>query len=290
MIKPAELLSWLSAVNQRYSTEGIPHKARPFEALSDFTREHNCSIAMGDPLERSIFDWFYHNSPPRAHQMGAVYTGVYLYDTAYWQTHIPFVFGQVKVDAFECLETMPVQIKKHLVSNEQDVYMYIDHWLNCLDYGYGKVDLTKGIQLQPRALRFFGAANSELVGANAQLLETRPNSKAILGMRMATEIFLKTVLIQERSLTDKELMKISHKLENAARACADATGENAFEEIEKRVNVYPPVSARYDDTEWLNAKVWEAAALTQLTAATVTRLYTDQNARLSLVRTDRSNA
>ncbi len=164
MIKPAELLSWLSAVNQRYSAEGVPHKARPFEALSDFTREHNCSIAMDTPLARSIFDWFYQYSPPGVHQMGAFYTGVYLYDTAYWPVRIPFVFGQVKVDALGCLETMPVHIKMHLGSSVRDVSMYIDHWVNCLDYGYGKVDLTNGIQLQLGALKFFGAANAELVG------------------------------------------------------------------------------------------------------------------------------
>jgi hypothetical protein len=282
MLSPAELIKWLSAANQRYGAEGIPHKERPLRALSDFTREHKCTLAMDDPLANRIIDWFYEHSPPGAHQVGSVYTSVYFYDTAFWPIHVPFVFGQVSVNALDCLGTMPVQIKNVLEVNHRDIWTYIVHWVNCMDYGYGQMDLAGTSRLQPRASKFLGAAHSELIGANAQLLELRPNVRAILGMRMATEIFLKAVLVQERNLTDKQLMNISHKLEDAADACAEATKENVFEEIGKRASLYPPVSARYDDTEWSSTRVWDAAILTQLTGATVTRLYTERDMRAHL--------
>lgn len=289
MLSTAELLMWLSAANCRYGVEGIPHKGRPLRAMSDFTRERNCTLALDDPFTKRIFDWFHEHSPPGAHQVGTVYRGVHFYDTAFWPVHVPLILGQVSVNALDCLETMPVQIKKILGTNQRDIWTYVVHWVNCIDYGYGQMDLEGTSRLQLRASKFLRAAHSELVGANAQLLEPRPNVKAILGMRMATEIFLKSVLVQERDLTDNQLMKISHKLEDAANACAEATNEKVFEEIGKRVLLYPPVSSRYDDTEWSSTSVWQAATLSQLTAATVTRLYTERDTRASIMPTEASS-
>jgi len=283
MRSTTDLLAWLSAANQRYGAEGIPHRGRPFYAMSDYTREHNFSLAMDDPIAKKIFDWFYEHSPPEAHQVGSVYTGVYLYDTAFWPVYVPFIFGEGSVNALGCLETMPAQIMSKLENTHRDIWTYVIHWANCVDYGYGWQDLSGTTRLQPRASKLLGAAHSELVGANAQLLEPRPNVKAILGMRMATEIFLKMVLVQERNLTESQLMKISHKLGEAANACAEATKEKLFEEIGKRTSLYPPVSARYEDTDWSSASVWQAATLTQLTAATVTRRYTDRDIRASII-------
>lgn len=290
MLSTTELLAWLAASNSRYSAEGIPHKGRPFRAWADFAREHRCSLAMDDPVVKKIFDWFYERSPPGAHQVGSVYTGVYLYDTAFWPVHVPMIFGTVSVNALDCLETMPVQIKRTLESSHQDIWTYVDHWANCMDYGFGQMDLNGSSRLQPRALKFLGAGHAEFVGANAQLLEPRPNAKAILGMRMATEIFLKAVLVQELDLTDNELMKLSHKLEDSANACAETTKEEVFEQVGKRASLYPPVSARYDDTKWSHTRVWQAATLTQLTAATVTRLYTDRKMRASIMPAQRGRS
>jgi hypothetical protein len=285
MLSTSELLDWLSTANRRYAAEAMPHKGRPFRAMSDFAREHNCSIAMDDPLAKRMFDWFYEHSPPGAHQVGSVYTGIYLYDAAFWPVHVPLIFGEVSVNALDCLETMPQQVKRGLETEHHDIWAYVVHWTNCMDYGYGQMDLEGGSRLSPRALKFLGAGHSEVVGAHSQLLEPRPNVKAILGLRMATEIFLKAVLVQELDLTDSELMKLSHKLEDSSNACADATKERVFAEIAKRVSLYPPVSARYDDTEWSVFAVWQAAALTQLVAATVTRLYTDRDMRAPIMPT-----
>lgn len=286
MLTDKDIALWLEVTNRRYSSEGVPHKARPFTAMGDFSREYNCSFAFDHPTAKTIFQWFYEHSPPGAHQVGSVYTAVYLYDTAFWPVHVPLIFGEVSVNALDCLETMPSKVKEALASSHQDMWVYATHWVNCMDYGYGQMDLSPSQRLKPRAAKFLGAAHAELQGANSQLLDARPNVKAILSLRMATEIFLKTVLVQELALTDDELRKVSHKLEDAARKCAETTKERTFEDIAERVHFYPPVSARYDDTDWPTPRVWEAVTLAQLTAATVTRLYSDRDMRSAVFSTE----
>jgi len=285
MISNEDLASWLQATNRRYGKESVPHRRRPFLALCDFTRERNCSIPSDHPAAKFVFQWFYSHSPPEAHQVGSVYTSAYFYDTAFWPVSVPLVFGHASVDAFECLETMPAGVKADMGTSPRHVEEYVNHWANCMDYGYGQMDLSSGQTLDARAAKIFGAAHAEILGANSQLLDARPNYKAILSLRMATEIFLKAVLVQELDLSDLELKTISHTLEDAARKCAEATGESAFEEIANRAHVYPPVSARYDQSNWPPNEVWEAASLAQSTAATAMRLYSDRDMRSQILPT-----
>ena len=282
MLSQPELSRWLSDANRRYSDKGIPHRRRPFEAMRDYTVEFRCSLDSRDPLTSKIFDWFYQHSPPHAHQMGSIYTGVYYYDTAFWPVQIPLIFGEVSVNGLDCLATMPQSMKQTLHTHSPHNWIYASHWANCMDYGYGQDDLQQIRILKPRAQDFFDAAHAELLGANSQLIETRPNAKSILGFRMATEIYFKAVLIHTKDLGDNQLKKISHSLEGGAKACADATGSKEFEAIAGHVGVFPPVTARYDVPEWPLDRVWDAALLAQHTAATVTRLYTDRNIRRSM--------
>lgn len=286
MISNEDLVSWLQTTNRRYGEEAVPHRTRPFLALCDFTRERNYSIPTDHPVAQFVFQWFYSHSPPDAHQVGAVYTAVYFYDTAFWPVVVPIIFGQVSVDAFECLETMPQGVKSALGGNRLHTEEYVHHWANCMDHGYGQMELASCQALKPRAADFLNSAHAEIQGANAQLLTGRPNHKAILGLRMANEIFLKAVLVQELNLTDKELQKISHRLEDAAKRCADATSDGIFEEIANRSHVYPPISARYDKSHWPANEVWEAASLAQLAAASATRLYSDHDMRSQILSTE----
>lgn len=285
MISNEDLVSWLQVTNRRYGEESVPHRTRPFLALCDFTRERKCSIPFDHPIAKFVFQWFYSRSPPDAHQVGAVYTAVFFYDTAFWPLSVPLVFGRASVDAFECLETMPAAVKADLGMNQRYMRDYVNHWANCMDYGYGQMDISSSQTLNARAADFLSAAHAEIQGANAQLLDARPNHKAILSFRMATEIFLKAVLVQELDLSDRELKKISHTIEDAAKKCAEATGEATFEEVANRAHVYPQVSARYDQSNWPPHEVWEAAALAQLTAAAATRLYSDRDMRSQIIST-----
>lgn len=286
MLTPDELFNWLRLANQRYSQEGVPHKGRPFKAMSDLTRELGVTLSFDHPIAKRIFDWFQEISPPGAHEVGSAFTGAYFFDTAFWAVHVPFIFGRVAIEPLECMSDMPAAIRKAVEESPVELDGYLRHWLNCMDYGYGRMDLADSTTISPRAASFLSAAHSELVGANAQILETRPNVKAILGMRMATEIYLKTVLVQELNLNDSQLMKLGHKLEDVADACSKATNDNTFDGIGSRTSIYPSVSARYDAPAWTSEDVWEAARLTQ--PATVTRRYSDRNMLASVASTTSS--
>lgn len=277
-----DLRKWLEAANRRYGEEGTPHKARPFQAMLAYSREHRCSLSMNDPKVKAIFAWFYEHSPPDSHHIGSVFTGAFYFDAAFWPLHVPLIFGQVTVNPLDCLATMPALLKRQIESNRRDVWSLTIHWTNCMDYGYGQMELTDERRLSKRAQRFLGTAHGELVGAVVQLLVPRPNAKAILGLRMATEIFLKTVLVQECNLDDIALRKVSHKLEDAASMCADVTGNATFGEIGNRVCLFPPIASRYEEPEWPLNQVWECLALTQSSAAAVTRQYSSRNLRAQI--------
>lgn len=74
---------------------------------------------------------------------------------------------------------------------------------------------------------------------------------------------------------------IGHKLEFAAQTCAQITSDDAFEEIANRVQIFPPVSVRYDQSDWPVQTVWEAALVAQLTAAVTTRRYSGRSMMVS---------
>lgn len=146
-----------------------------------------------------------------------------------------------------------------------------------MDYGYGQDDLRASGVLRKRALDLLKAGHDELVGAQSQLLEQPPNFKSILNLRMATEIFLKATLVQEKDLSDKALRRFSHGLSDSAKACAEATKWEVFNEIAELVSIYPAIDSRYGPQTCSLQQVWEAAKLTQGVAATFTRRYTDRN-------------
>ncbi len=66
MIDAAALDAWLTRTNERYRAEELHVKARPFKAMSDFTREHHCSLSFDSPTAKAIFEWFYARSAPEA--------------------------------------------------------------------------------------------------------------------------------------------------------------------------------------------------------------------------------
>lgn len=174
---------------------------------------------------------------------------------------------------------MPTPIKERLSSLTEDAVVYASHWMNCMDYAYGFNEMRQTNKLQSATLNLLSAADGDLCGAMSQLLEIRPNRKSILSLRMAVEIFLKSVLVERLSLSDKELRAISHDLPSAANECFKATSCEAFSLIESNVALFPSVNARYEVPRWPNEALWEAIVLTQYAAATVSRVLSGQDLR-----------
>lgn len=113
-LNTAELHAWLTAKNAAYRAQNIPHKRRPFDALREFSKEFRCTVSLGDHIANAVLAWFKQNSPPGAHNMGSVFAGVLLYDSAFWAVSVPYMFGAPSITPFDSLESMPESLKDSL--------------------------------------------------------------------------------------------------------------------------------------------------------------------------------
>jgi hypothetical protein len=283
MIDQNSLETWLTSANIRYREEEIHPKGRPFRALSEFTQEFNCSISLNSPIAKMIFDWFTVNSQQGSHAIGSLFTGVFYFDTCFWPLSIPIGSGSFALTPFDSLETMPESLQNQVSESSNDYSRLILHWIDCCDYAYGVDDIQKQGKLSPKALTFIQNGDRELIGAVAQLLIPRPNTKAILALRMASEIFMKALLIQEKNFTDQELQKkFSHRIVDIANECFTISGLPEFETVSQTAGIFPGVSDRYDGHEWQLSEVWKAMCITQIAATAVTRFYTSRDTRPQL--------
>ncbi len=283
MIDQKDLEAWLTSINEKYRQEEIPHRNRPWSALSDFSQEFNCSFTLDSPIAKSIFDWFAANSKPGSQEIGSLFTGAFYFDTNFWPLEILLGYGSYSLSPFDSLNAMPQAIKKQVIDNNYHSWCLNLYWIDCLDYAYGIDDIEKLGSLNPNALKLLQNGNRELVGAIAQLLIPHPNTKAILALRMASEIFMKALLVQEKNLTDQQLKKsFSHKIEDIANECFSATGLHEFEDISKNVSIFPDVSDRYHGNEWQLSDVWRALCITQMAGTAVTRRYSNRDTRPQL--------
>lgn len=274
-----QLKAWLAAANRRYAQQGLPHKARPLRAISDFAAENRCTLGLDDPIAKAMFEWFQAHSPPGSHQVGSIFEGVFYYDAAFWPVSVPIIFGTLSINAFDSLETMPEQIKRQLSMSHDDASSYVEHWLNCMDYGYGHDDIRQLGKLKPRTMSLLAAADGDIRGAMSQLLEPHPNLKAMMSLRMAVEIFLKAALVEKLGHAEKDLRTIGHDLSLAAKSCWEATGVRDFSRIQSEIELLPPVASRYEAPAWMASDVWKAVTLAQYTAASVTRFLSGRDLR-----------
>jgi len=279
MIDQRTLEDWLNSTNARYRADEIPLRQRPFRALSDFQREFKWLFMLDSPIAKSILDWFDKHSAPGSHAIGSMFTGAFYFDLYFWPLHIPIGFGTFSINALDCLETMPEAVKEHLAKNQKDSSNLALYWVDCCDYAYGLDELQKTNKLGSKALTFLNNGDRELHGAVAQLLSSKPNTKAILSLRMACEIFLKALLVQEKNLTDKQLKGLSHKIKDIAADCHFATGVPEFDTVATSASVFPDVSERYDGDERKLSEVWNALCITQVAATAVVRYYIDRDMR-----------
>jgi hypothetical protein len=275
--------AWLIKANERYRTESIPPRRRPFEALLDYTRENNGAISFRSPACDRVFDWFQQRSLPEAHHIGALFTGSYFYDAYFWPVTIGVGWGQFTLDPLQALDTMPEPLKRDLVNDQEELRIYLLYWADCVDYAYGLDDIRSLNRLSPRALSFVNNADKELRAAIAQVNTPRPNPRAMLSSRMAIEIFLKGLLVAKSGATDSGLRKLGHDLVRACDALRDQ-GCNAAEiEIIKHLaHTLPDVSDRYTGEDQDMRLVGNALTLCQVAATMVIRQLTDRDIRPQL--------
>jgi HEPN domain-containing protein len=136
------------------------------------------------------------------------------------------------------------------------------------------------------ARKFLYAAESLLDSAVADLLNTPPNTQAAEHSRVAFEASLKGFLAEKGGLTEKEAMRISHRLDELLDGidarCAGlilpadlarlrgAAADSTSPPVARRF--FPDVGMRYDPAALPNQRrLWECYALAQHAFATVLR-------------------
>ncbi len=270
---------WLASANKRYRAQSLPAKRRPFQALCDYTKEKNASIRFGSPAADRVFRWFKERSAPGADQIGTLFTGSYFYDAHFWPVSIPIGYGNVKLDAFQSLETMPDPVKIELSRDPEELRTYVLYWIDCLDYAYGYDDVRKFAKLSPRALALLKNADHEFRGAVELVNDLRPNPRAAFNARMATELFAKALLVEKADYSDNALKEVSHNLdklfEHAEKICA----AEEITIVRRLVSLFPPVDARYFGDDLEPAAVGNTLSTCQMAATTVIRQFTDRDSR-----------
>jgi hypothetical protein len=278
-----ELENWLFHANRRYADQKISHIQRPWLAMRELASITGAQLFSGSPFEKHLFSWFEKNSPDGAHDISTVFIGAYYFDAAFWPVQIGLLIGCAQVDPLKSLRTMPNLIKHQMAYSKSSYTSYIKYWANCWDYCYGLDAIEKTGSLSNRSSRFLQSGNKELQCAISQLTTPSPNLKAIISLRLSIEIFLKTILIQELSLSDKELMAIGHSIKNASDKCFDITKDTIFSEISVKSSSYPSISDRYEFSEPEIIDVWGMVQDAQSVSAALTRRYSHQETLSSLV-------
>ncbi|MCL4182792.1 MAG: hypothetical protein KJ011_05020 [Burkholderiaceae bacterium] len=249
-------------------------------AIREFSAEFKCSVVVPSKLCTAISDWFVQHTQQGTQAIGALFMGAFYFDACFWPVEIPHGFGEYRLAALDSLSTMPKGLKVEVARAAEDYCRFARYWADCLDYGYGISDLDATKQLSPRAAAFLASGDRALRGAIAQLLTPRPNARAALGFREATEILLKALLVHEKGFNDRELKRrFQHRITDIAGACFDVTNQQEFATVAQLASVFPEVADRFDGVKHKLPEVWRAAAVTQVAATAVVRFYTDRDTR-----------
>lgn len=268
----------MKSVNEKFRQQDIPPKIRPILALREFSKEFNCSFIITPEISNKVSSWFEKNTKPGSLSIGLLYQGAYYFDSCFWSVEVPLIFGmEVRVKPFNSLPSMPNEFKDQINSNPEDFLNFISLWADCFDYAYGYDDILKLNQFHQLATNFIKSANKELEATVSLLLRDRPEPKAIETARMATEMFLKSILIIKNSWTDeKPLKKISHNLDEAIDQCIAITNSDELKLLKQQLSFFPDVNTRYGAQEWKQSELWFGYAIAQSIGATFTRMFSSR--------------
>lgn len=270
-------IEWLKKLNEELRAAGIDHRRRPWEAMRRYSIEFKTSFSLPSPIADEIFSWFKAYEPLGASEIGPLYQSVYYYDAAFWPVSIPHFLGTVRLNALDCLQDMPTAVKSDLTSANRSAWDYIVFWADCVDYAAGVNDLLKRKDVDERGLQFLAAGDQELRSSVSLLKERRPNARAILTSRMATEMFLKAFIAFRAGLTDKEARALNHDLDACFDRFIEVSRYTHWAHVKNRLAVYPAIAARYEEQSHPPTALWEGFALAQSFGTVLAREMTGRN-------------
>jgi hypothetical protein len=274
----ADLEDWLKSVNRELGEQGVPHRRRPFDAIARYSNEKRVSVDLSSPLSRDIFHWFRDHAPPGGHAMGSMFESVYFYDAAFWLVSIPIIYGTVSLSALDSLDEMPAPVRANLEQDGRLTWDYVAYWADCVDYGLGMDDFRKSAVGNEFARGLVLAADSELRSAVELLHQPRPQAQALLVCRTAVELLLKGFVATKGHLDEaKAKNELGHNLHKAFDLFLEVSGYAHWRPIKVRLDVFPPISARYEPRAATLEQLWTAFSLVQSLGAVLVREFTDRN-------------
>lgn len=283
MLIPPE--TWLIDLNRKFREQDVHVRRRPFLAIDHYCKDFNVTaVAFDSPSAKAIFDWFYANTKTEAHQIGTLFTGAFYFDSCFWPVDVLTGYGRYELNALESLQAMSEQLKRELMSIPEAAWAYALNWADSVDYGYGIDDLDKALDVDAIFARsLLENADRELRSAIAQLLERRPNAKAAMSCRMATEIFLKAFLVLKARFTEPQIRALSHNLDKLLIKMREIDPSHEALRIEKELWVFPAINDRYTGGELTPARLWQAYDVTLYLAASIVRSFTERNLRAHIL-------
>ena len=270
-------IEWLQKLNQEFREAVMEQRKRPWEAIRRYSQENNRPVNISSNLAKEIFEWFESNSKPTAHQIGSLYDSVYFFDAAFWLVSIPIGYGRVKLSAVDSLIEMPQSLKEEIASTPKSAWDYLLYWADCVDYGNGIDDLRKSNHLDQFGTQLLMAGDQELRTAVSQLKEGRPDSRAILSSRMATEIFLKSFIALKVGLCEKEAQGIGHNLERGFDKFLQVSGYTHWAPLKTKLSVFPAIQDRYNEQDLSAEKLWQGFIFAQSIGTVIIREHTARN-------------
>jgi hypothetical protein len=276
---------WLHTLNRKFREGDVDVRQRPFLALDHYCKDFRViSLSFDSPPAKAIFEWFSAHSKPQAHEIGSLFKGAFYYDSCFWPVDIFIGYGTFELNALTSLQSMSDSMKAELMSIPNVAWSYVLTWADTADYGYGIDDLDKTLPVDATYARsLLENADRELRAAVAQLLEHRPNAKAAMSCRMATEIFLKAFLVLKASLSESQIRAFNHYLDKLLAKIRELHPAHDVLSIEHEIAAFPTINDRYTGAELAPSALWGVYQVSLFVAATVVRSFADRNIRSSVL-------
>lgn len=194
---------WLHQFNPKMIAEDVLPEKRQYQAFKDWCFESGQSMSFGGEISQFISHWFATNTLSASAIGRSPSKTIFYHDMCFIELTIPLVFGDLEFAPVDMIRHVPDAVIKQIVENEavqHDLFVHYEKAYNCFLACASTGKVTPGVEWT-LAL----SAYKHLNAATAQLLESPPNPKAIQDCRFATEIALKTVLINQLGTPEKTL-------------------------------------------------------------------------------------
>ncbi|WP_283789740.1 hypothetical protein QNI23_004420 [Bermanella sp. WJH001] len=264
-------------INEELSKSNIEHSFRPLRAIALASDKLGISISIPSAEADFIFRWYEFNGKPGSQLQGHFHQGLYYFDSEFWSVSIPLIYGQIEVNSLEALHNMPSNTKASLTKNNKTLWDYVIYWADCIDFGYAYDDLRKSKEFDTFGINLLNAGYEELSSATSLLLESRPNKRAIMNCRMATEMLLKSFICLKEGLSETQAKKLGHDLSKLLDKFIDCSGYDHLKKIKPLLSVFPSIHERYSEQTATHAKIFDAYCFAQSIGALIAREFTDRD-------------